>query len=86
MSGPSGMRTVSPLSTQVMMKTDELTPREQEVMVLTLEGYSVSQMAKYLFLSPNTIKTHKLRMYRKLDAHDREGLLKAARERGLWNG
>jgi two-component system response regulator NreC len=60
-----------------------LTPREQEVLTLIAKGYSNSEIAELLTLSVNTIKTHRSRIYDKLDLHDRAALVSYAIRRGL---
>jgi DNA-binding CsgD family transcriptional regulator len=44
-----------------------LTHREQEIVMLTLEGYPIASIAKRLGVSRGTIKNHRLRLYQKLD-------------------
>jgi DNA-binding CsgD family transcriptional regulator len=46
---------------------DALTDREQQVVLLTLQGYPVIGIARKLGLSRGTIKNHRLAIYRKLD-------------------
>jgi len=44
-----------------------LTPREREIVTLTLEGHPIAGIAKRLGVSRGTIKNHRLRLYQKLD-------------------
>ena len=44
-----------------------LTPREFEIVMLILEGYSNANIAKKLGISLGVVKNHKHRLYRKLD-------------------
>jgi DNA-binding CsgD family transcriptional regulator len=44
-----------------------LSPREQDVVRLTLQGYPVIEIARRLGLSRGTVKNHRLAIYRKLD-------------------
>lgn len=46
---------------------NQLTEREQEVVLLTLRGYPVIEIARKLGLSRGTIKNYRLNIYRKLD-------------------
>lgn len=48
-----------------------LTPREREVLDLLTDGMSVGQVARRLFLSESTVKTHIARLYGKLGATNR---------------
>lgn len=45
----------------------DLTDREQQVVLLTLQGYPVIGIARKLGLSRGTVKNHRLAIYRKLD-------------------
>lgn len=45
----------------------DLTEREQEVVLLTLKGYPIIEIARRLGLSRGTVKNHRLAIYRKLD-------------------
>ena len=46
---------------------EQLSEREQEVVLLTLKGYPVIEIARRLGLSRGTIKNYRLAIYRKLD-------------------
>jgi DNA-binding NarL/FixJ family response regulator len=61
----------------------ELTAREREVMVLAAQGYSNSQIAEQLFVSPLTARTHIQRAMMKLGARDRAQLVVIAYQAGL---
>lgn len=60
-----------------------LTRKEQEVLFLLSLGYSRQEMADALVVSINTVKTHLVQIYAKLDAHDRGEAVKEARSLGL---
>jgi two-component system response regulator NreC len=47
-----------------------LTPREREVLVLVAQGYTNSEIADILFISPKTVDVHRTRMMNKLDLHN----------------
>ena len=57
---------------------DLLTSREREVLKLFAEGLSAKQVAARLELSVKTVDVHKTNLMRKLDLHDRAGLIKWA--------
>ena len=44
----------------------ELSEREQEVALMLAEGRAYADIAQALFIAPSTVKTHVLRIYRKL--------------------
>lgn len=60
-------------------------PTESELRVLRLmaRGATRGDIARELFLSPNTIKSHQRTLYRKLGANSRESAVARARDRGL---
>lgn len=60
-------------------------PTRSELRVLALldSDRTVHEIAAELWISPNTVRSHVQRLYRRLGEHTREGALCAARERGL---
>jgi DNA-binding NarL/FixJ family response regulator len=62
---------------------DELTPREREVVRLIGTGLSNEEIARQLYVSQSTVKTHAGRAMLKLTARDRAQLVVAAYETGL---
>ena len=63
--------------------TVHLTPRENEILQLLGEGLSVALVAKELFISPSTAKTHMSKLYDKLEASNRTQAVMAAVRLGL---
>ncbi len=53
----------------------ELSPREEEVMVLLAKGHSSKHIEEALVISYHTAKSHVNHVYRKLDVHSREELI-----------
>jgi DNA-binding NarL/FixJ family response regulator len=66
-----------------LAKLDELTPRETEVLRYVARGLSNSEIARQLFVSDATVKTHLARVFNKLDLHDRAQAVVVAYESGL---
>ena len=62
---------------------EELSEAENRVLTRLLLGRSVAQVASDLWLSPNTVKTHRRGIYRKLGINTREELLARATELGM---
>jgi len=61
----------------------ELTDREVDVLRLTVRGRSNRQMAKELFISEDTVKTHLRHVYEKVGFSSRAGLALFAMENDL---
>lgn len=62
---------------------DTLTDREREVLVAVAAGRSNDELARQLYVSPATVKTHVSRLLAKLGARDRAQLVVVAYESGL---
>lgn len=63
--------TVAPSSGASLRALSALTHREQEILALVAQGLSNREMARRLFLSEATVKTHVSRILHKLDLPDR---------------
>ena len=61
----------------------DLTDREHEILRLIARGLSNDEIAGRLVISPLTAKSHVRNILRKLDCHDRAGLVAIAYESGL---
>ena len=61
----------------------ELTPREREVLTLIAGGLSNEEIARKIYVSQSTVKTHAARTMMKLGARDRAQLVVFAYEAGL---
>jgi DNA-binding NarL/FixJ family response regulator len=64
-------------------KSNELTKRENEVLVLIANGKSLKQIAEELFISIKTVETHKLHIQEKLGFTNTAQLVKYAIENKL---
>ena len=60
-----------------------LSPREREVLRLTVRGHSNKEIGEKLYVSPNTVDTYRARVMAKLDVHRRSELVAYALEHGL---
>ncbi|MFI6943275.1 response regulator [Streptomyces sp. NPDC050418] len=60
-----------------------LSTREREVLVLVARGTSNREIARELFISEATVKTHLTHLYAKLGVNDRAAAVAAAYDRGI---
>ncbi|MFD9814952.1 MULTISPECIES: response regulator transcription factor [Streptomyces] len=60
-----------------------LSAREREVLTLVAKGTSNREIARVLFISEATVKTHLTHIYAKLDAKDRAAAVANAYDRGI---
>lgn len=74
---------VGRLARRVVAPPTELTEREREVVALLAEGLSNRQIARRLFLSEATVKTHLVHVYEKLNVDNRTAAVAAARSSGV---
>lgn len=66
-----------------MGKTPVLTSREKEVLSLIAEGFTNSQIAEKLFVSPYTVDSHRKNLLTKFEVGNTAGLIKLAAKHGL---
>jgi len=62
---------------------DTLTTREREVLQLVAEGYTNSEVAAKLFISPRTAETHRVHLMNKLRLRSQTDLIRYALKRGI---
>lgn len=62
---------------------EPLTPREAQVLELLVKGCSGRQIAKALYMSDSTVKTHVSKIYEKIDVHSKNEAVGVAYESGL---
>jgi two-component system, NarL family, response regulator NreC len=67
----------------IVDRYDSLSEREREIFQLVAEGRSNKEIADLLFVSPNTIETHRAHIMEKLDVHSAVELVLYAVRRGL---
>jgi DNA-binding NarL/FixJ family response regulator len=61
----------------------QISPREREVLGLLADGLAVAQIAKRLYISESTAKTHISKLYEKLGAGNRAQAIMTAMRMGL---
>jgi DNA-binding NarL/FixJ family response regulator len=64
-------------------RSDQLTPREMEVLKLVAEGHTSQEIADTLFISIKTVHRHRASLLDKLKLRDRVDLTRYAIKRGL---
>jgi DNA-binding NarL/FixJ family response regulator len=62
---------------------DTLTFREREVLQLTAEGHSGTEISHRLFISPRTVESHRANLMRKLGVRNQKELIRYAVQRGI---
>lgn len=67
-------------------RTFDLTRREEEVLALLLKGCTRSEIARELFVSGDTVKTHIRNLYRKTGVTGKDELVQAIGGKGLVQG
>lgn len=75
-----GASDLAQASTQVaedLARAYGLTPRENDVLRLLLQGYSSAAIGATLVISENTVRTHRKNIYRKMGVSSRDGLIAA---------
>lgn len=86
-----GNRYVSPLinarldAFRQALASDELTPREVEILRLIALGHTSVEVARMLHISPRTVESHRARIHNKLGLSTRAELVRYALGRGLLN-
>ncbi len=70
-------------TTQPVVRSDELTEREREVLALMVDGMSNQEIADRLFLSLGTVKFHASNIYSKLGVESRVAAVTLAIQRRL---
>lgn len=70
--------------TQPSSADEVLTDREAQIAGLILDELSSSQIAERLFISFNTVETHRKRIYQKLGVTTSLGLMKRSLSRGFF--
>nr|MDQ3017202.1 LuxR C-terminal-related transcriptional regulator [Bacteroidota bacterium] len=67
---------------RILPKTNECTPREQEIVRCLDEGLSSKEIAHQLFISKATVDTHRQNMLRKWELPNTAALLRKSKEEG----
>jgi DNA-binding NarL/FixJ family response regulator len=62
---------------------DPLSERERQVLAMTAEGFSSTEIGHKLFISPKTVDTYRSRIMDKLELHHRSELVRFALRTGL---
>jgi DNA-binding CsgD family transcriptional regulator len=61
-----------------------ITAREREVLGLVADGYSTAEIARCLWITEDTVRTHIKRMMTRLEGRTRAHLVAIAFREGLW--
>jgi LuxR family maltose regulon positive regulatory protein len=82
-SGPSSVAASRLARGPSSLLVEPLTPRELDVLALLGRRLTNKEIAAELVISPETVKTHTINIYRKLDVRNRRQAVTKARELGL---
>lgn len=74
---------VSKAQSETLDPYETLTTREREILHLTAQSHSATEIAERLSLSPRTVETHRANLMRKLDLHTQTDLIRYALRRGI---
>ena len=66
-----------------LKKTQSLTEREREILILVVEGLSTRDIAEKLFIAVRTVETHRKAIMEKLDVHNVAGMVRIAIQEGV---
>jgi len=75
----------SELNKKIHTENHTLSPREIEIITLISLEYSGKEIGEYLFISTNTVETHRKNIMRKLQTKNTIGLVKYALKNNLIN-
>lgn len=64
------------LGVDLLTRQANLTPREREVLIETLHGYTMAGVAQVLSISVETVRTHMKRIYAKAQVTNKQALIK----------
>src|SRR6185437_9479317 len=78
----AGQAVLDPAVQQRLLSADDLTPREAEVLRLIAAGQTNREIARSLFVSEATVKTHVNRIFAKTGARDRAQAVRYAYTHG----
>jgi DNA-binding NarL/FixJ family response regulator len=65
---------------------DQLTTREREILQLTSQGCTNTDIASRLYISPRTVETHRTNLMHKLDLHNHAQLIQFAIQHDIIPG
>lgn len=68
---------------ETLRRVNQLTRREREILILVAKEHTSEAIADQLNISPNTVRTHRKNLLRKLDLHNTAGLVRFAALAGL---
>ena len=79
---PEAIETFFSQRIDAMAKAYHLTERETEILGFLARGHNSTYIARSLFISSNTVRTHIYNLYRKLDVTNRDELLALVQKAG----
>jgi len=89
LSAPLSERAIEAYLKKTEVQSDpysQLTSREREILLLSVQGFSNNEIAKRLYISPRTVETHRTNLMRKLGLRSQAQLIQFAMQRGIIPG
>lgn len=89
LSAPLSERAIEAYLKKTEVQSDpysQLTTREREILLLTVQGLSNNEIAKRFYISPRTVETHRNNLMRKLGLRSQTQLIQFAMQRGIIPG
>ena len=80
------------LTCQLITKTEKrkilskITKRESEILQFVVDEYTTKEIAKLLFITPETVETHRTNLIQKFGVRNTAGLVRESLLRGTLNG
>lgn len=76
----SGMPDATTSAIDIVAEENALSPRESEIALLIVKGYTLPMIGEKLFISTDTVRSHSKNLYKKLGIHKKQELIMLVEE------